>query len=149
MPIRKHTLFFMRLQICILTPDRIFRTEEIEEIILPTSTGQIGVLNNHAPLITALDIGPIIFSTKSNWISFALIGGFALVQKNQVNILVNEAIVASSIEKTKTEKSLEVAIDLLNKFIGEKEKVEATFEFKRARARYQITQWKKLLFYNC
>jgi F-type H+-transporting ATPase subunit epsilon len=139
----------MRLQICILTPDRIFRTEEVEEIILPTSTGQIGVLNNHAPLITALDIGPIIFSTKSNWTSLALIGGFALVQDNQVDILVNEAVAASSIEKTKTEKSLEVAIDLLNKSVGEKEKVEATFEFKRARARYQVAQWKKLLFYNC
>jgi len=133
----------MRLQMCILTPDRIFRSEEAEEIILPTSTGQIGVLNGHAPLITALDIGPIIFSKKSNWTAFALIGGFALVQENQVDILVNEAVAASSLEKATAEKSLADAIDLLSQAVGEKAKVEASFAFKRARARYQVVQWKK------
>jgi ATP synthase F1 epsilon subunit len=140
----------MRLQVCILTPDRIFRNEEAEELILPTSTGQIGILNGHAPLITALDIGPIILSQKSNWTSLALIGGFALVQQNQVTILVNEAVAASSVERKEAEKALEEAINRLNQVTGEKEKVEATFAFKRARARYQIVQWKKLsnLYYQ-
>jgi F-type H+-transporting ATPase subunit epsilon len=141
--ILKHIFPIMRLQMCILTPDRIFRSEEAEEIILPTSTGQIGVLNGHAPLITALDIGPIIFSKKSNWTAFALIGGFALVQENQVDILVNEAVAASSLEKATAEKSLADAIDLLSQAVGEKAKVEASFAFKRARARYQVVQWKK------
>jgi F-type H+-transporting ATPase subunit epsilon len=76
----------MRLQVCILTPDCIFQKEEADELILPTSTGQIGVLNNHAPLITALDIGLIIFRQGSNWKPLALIGGFALVQNDQVTI---------------------------------------------------------------
>jgi len=134
----------MRLQVCILTPDQIFRNEEAEELILPTSTGQIGILNGHAPLITALDIGPIILCQKSNWTALALIGGFALVQQNQVTILVNEAVAPSSVERKEAEKSLEEAINRLNQVIGEKEKVEATFSFKRARARYQIVQWKKL-----
>jgi len=134
----------MRLQVCILTPDRIFQNEEAEELILPTSTGQIGILNGHAPLITALDIGPIILSQNSNWTSVALMGGFALVQQNQVTILVNEAVAASSIERKEAEKTLEESINRLNQVTGEKEKVEATFAFKRARARYQIVQWKKL-----
>jgi ATP synthase F1 epsilon subunit len=107
-------------------------------------------LNGHAPLITALDIGPIILSQKSNWTSLALIGGFALVQQNQVTILVNEAVAASSVERKEAEKALEEAINRLNQVTGEKEKVEATFAFKRARARYQIVQWKKLsnLYYQ-
>jgi len=132
---------------CILTPDRIFRSEEVEEIILPTSTGQIGVMTGHAPLITALDIGPIMFSKRSNWTAFALMGGFALVQDNQVDILVNEAVASSSLEKTTAEKSLSDAIDLLSQTTGEKAKVQATFAFKRARARYQIVQWKKLTIF--
>jgi ATP synthase F1 epsilon subunit len=129
----------MRLQICILTPDRIFRNEEVEELILPTSTGQIGVLSGHAPLIPALDIGPIIIFHNSSWTAVAVIGGFALVRDNNVTILVNDAVDASSLSKDSAEKSLEAAKTLLNEAVGEKEKVAATFSFKRARARYQIT----------
>jgi ATP synthase F1 epsilon subunit len=134
----------MRLQVSILTPDRIFQNESAEELILPTSTGQVGILNGHAPLITALDIGPIMLCKKSNWTALALMGGFALVQQNQVTILVNEAVAASTIDRKEAEKALEEAISRLDQADGEKAKVEATFAFKRARARYQIAQWKKL-----
>jgi ATP synthase F1 epsilon subunit len=134
----------MRLQVCVLTPDRIFRNEEAEELILPTSTGQIGILKGHAPLITALDIGPIVLCKKSNWSAIALIGGFGLVQQNQVTILVNDALSASSVDRKSTENELAESLDRLNQVAGEKAKVEATFAFKRARARYQIVNWKKL-----
>jgi F-type H+-transporting ATPase subunit epsilon len=133
----------MRLQVCILTPDCIFRDKEVEELILPTSTGQVGILNGHAPLLASLDIGPIILRQKANWRALALIGGFALVQDNQVTILVNEAVAASSVEKGEAENELERATARLVGVTSEKEKVEATFSFKRARARYQIVQWKK------
>lgn len=138
-----HT-FFMSLQVCVLTPDCIFKKEEAEELILPTSTGQIGVLNGHAPLITALDIGLMIFRQKSNWTALALIGGFALVQDNDVTILVNEAVDAKSITEAEAQKTFEEASIRLEQVVEEKRKVEATFAFKRARARCQIIQWKKL-----
>jgi F0F1-type ATP synthase epsilon subunit len=41
----------MNLQVCIMTPDEIFWNEQAEEIILPTNTGQMGVLTNHALII--------------------------------------------------------------------------------------------------
>ena len=134
----------MRLQVCILTPDCIFQKEEIDELILPTRTGQIGILNNHASLITALDIGLIMARSQSNWKTLALIGGFALIQKNQVTILVNEAVTASSVEENEVKKTLDEANNRLSQVMEEKRKVEAIFAYKRARARYQIIQWKKL-----
>ena len=134
----------MRLQVCILTPDRIFRNEKADELVLPTSTGQIGILVGHAPLISALDIGPMILRQNSSWTALALIGGFVLVQSDQVTILVNEALTASSVDKNEAEKVLADSLDRLNQVTSEKEKVEATFAFKRARACYQLVQWKKL-----
>ena len=134
----------MRLQVCILTPDRIFRNEKIEELILPTNTGQIGILKGHSPLITAIDIGPIMFRKELNWTAAALIGGFALIQENKVTILVNEAVTASSVKLNQAEKALEKTTKYINQVIGEKGKVEAVFSFKRARVKYQIIQWKKL-----
>ena len=99
----------MTLQVCIMTPDRIFWNDQAEEIILPTNTGQMGVLSNHAPLITALDIGVTLIRSKTEWIPVALMGGFALVKQNQVTILVNEAESAKTIEVDQAETAFEDA----------------------------------------
>lgn len=130
----------MRIQVRILTPNCIFCETDAERVILPTSTGQIGVLAGHAPLVTALDIGPIMTFNNSTWSAVAVMGGFALVQEDCITILVNEAVDASTVLKETVEKSLEEAKARLNQAVGEREKVKATFSFKRERALYQIVQ---------
>ena len=40
-----------------MAPNRIVWNSEVQEIILSTNSGRIGILPNHAPLLTALDIG--------------------------------------------------------------------------------------------
>jgi ATP synthase F1 epsilon subunit len=121
-----------------MTPDRIFWSAQAEEIILPTNTGQMGVLTNHTPLITALDIGVMLVRAQNEWSSVALMGGFALIKDNQVTILVNEAEQASSIEAEEAEASFLAAKQALEAAEGRKERIEANLVFKRARARYQI-----------
>jgi|Transcript_21644 F-type H+-transporting ATPase subunit epsilon len=128
----------MSLQVRIMTPDRIFWSAQAEEIILPTNTGQMGVLTNHTPLITALDIGVMLVRAQNEWSSVALMGGFALIKDNQVTILVNEAEQASSIEAEEAEASFLAAQQALESAEGRKERIEANLVFKRARARYQI-----------
>ena len=130
----------MTLQVCIMTPDRIFLNDQAEEIILPTNTGQMGVLSNHAPLITALDIGVTLIRSKTDWNTVALMGGFALVKDNQITILVNEADSATEIKSDEAESAFEAAKLKLEQAVDEKQRVEATFQFKRARARYQVVK---------
>jgi len=123
-----------------MTPDRIFWNDQAEEIILPTNTGQMGVLSNHAPLITALDIGVMLIRTKKNWVSLALMGGFALVKQNQITVLVNEAESSETIEAEQAESAFNESKIQLDQANGQKQKVEANFVFKRARARYQVVK---------
>jgi F-type H+-transporting ATPase subunit epsilon len=130
----------MSLQICIMTPDQTFFNEPADEIILPTNTGQMGVLANHAPLISALDIGVMLIRTQNTWSSIALMGGFALVQQNQVTVLVNEAESAKTIQKEEAETTFNNAKLKFEQAEGQKQKVEANFAFKRARARYQLVK---------
>ena len=130
----------MSLQICIMTPEKVFFNEKADEIILPTNTGQMGVLANHAPLISALDIGIMLIRTQNTWTSIALMGGFALVQKNQVTVLVNEAESSKTLNKEEVELAFNEAKIQFEKAEGTKEKVEANFAFKRARARYQLVK---------
>lgn len=135
----------MSLQISILTPERPFWNGEAEEIILPTETGEMGVLKNHAPIITGLDVGAMLIRTKQEWNSYAIMGGFALVKQNQVTILANEAQASASIDPEEAKNAFEVAKDNLEKAEGVKEKVEANFAYKRAKARFQVVKVVKKL----
>jgi ATP synthase F1 epsilon subunit len=123
-----------------MTPDRIFWNQQAEEIILPTNTGQMGVLKNHAPLMTALDIGVMLIRTKVEWTSVALLGGFALVKQNKVTVLVNQAESPSTIDVEQVEKTYQEAQRQWVEATGAKEKVEANFALKRARARLQLVK---------
>ena len=130
----------MSLQVSILTPERPFWNGEAEEIILPTETGEMGVLKNHAPIITGLDVGSMLIRTKQEWNSYAVMGGFALVKKNKVTILANEAQFSANIDPDEAQAAFEKAKENLEKAEGVKEKVEANFAYKRAKARYQVVK---------
>lgn len=132
-----------------MAPDRVFWNATADEIILPTSTGQMGILTNHTPVITGLDIGVLLVresvssnksssSNSSPWISMALMGGFALIQENVVTILVNDAELATSIDKDTAEKAFAEAQTAFEKAETKKEKIETSLNFKRARARLQL-----------
>jgi ATP synthase F1 epsilon subunit len=134
----------MSLKVCIMAPDRVFWNATANEIILPTNTGQMGILTNHTPLITGLDIGVMLVreeNSKGNeWISMALMGGFALIQENTVTILVNDAELATSINSEEAEKSFLEAQTAFEKAESRKEKIETSLTFKRARARLQLVK---------
>ena len=130
----------MILKVCIITPAQIFFNEQVEEIILPTNTGQMGILSNHAPIITALDIGVMLIRNKKQWQPIVLMGGFALVKQNQLTVLVNEAESEKTIDKAEAEKNFLEAQQNFEKAQSAKQKVETNFIYKRARARYQAVQ---------
>jgi ATP synthase F1 epsilon subunit len=135
----------MSLQISILTPQRPFWNGQADEIILPTETGEMGVLKNHAPIITGLDVGAMLVRTNQEWTSYAIMGGFALVKQNQVTILANEAESSDKINAEEAQNAFETAKLNLEKAEGVKEKVEANFAYKRAKARYQVVKVTKKL----
>jgi len=62
----------MSLNVRVITPDKVVWDAEAEEIILPSSTGQLGILTDHAPLLTALDIGVMRLKAEGNWSSIVL-----------------------------------------------------------------------------
>ena len=77
----------MSLKIRVITPDKIVWNTPAEEVVLPSTTGQLGILNDHAPLITALEIGVLRVKLENSWKPMILLGGFAEVENNEVTIL--------------------------------------------------------------
>ena len=130
----------MNLNLRVLTPNRVVWDSEVQEIILTTNSGQIGVLPNHTAIVTALDIGVMKIRLNAQWSTMALMGGFALVKQNIVTVLVNEAESAKTINSEEAESVFASAKTKLEEAEGQKQKVEANFAFKRARARYQVVK---------
>lgn len=83
------------LKLCVLTPNKIVWDSEVEQIILSTNSGQIGILPNHIPIATALDIGLLRLKSNGQWFSIALMGGVARIANNAITILVNDAKIGS------------------------------------------------------
>ncbi len=88
----------MTLQLRVITPDKIVWDDDAQEIILPSTTGQLGILTNHAPLLTAIDIGVMQVRSGKEWKAIAVMGGFAEVENNEVKVLVNGAQMGDSID---------------------------------------------------
>ena len=127
----------MSLNVRVITPDKVVWDAGAEELILPSSTGQIGILGGHAPLLTALDIGVMRLKSGAGWTSIVLMEGFAEVEDNKVTILCNGAEEASSIDLPTAQAELEKVTLLVDEASTKKEKIEATLELRKAKARLQ------------
>ncbi len=99
----------MTLTLRVLAPDQSVFDGTADEVILPSISGQVGILTGHVSLLTALDSGVLRVREGSNWSSIALMGGFAEVEANEVTVLVNAAELASTIDPVAAEKAFEVA----------------------------------------
>ena len=127
----------MNLNVRVITPDKVVWDAMVEELILPSSTGQLGILQDHAPLLTALDIGVMRLKTDSSWTSIVLMEGFAEVEDNKVTILCNGAEEGSSIDASTAQAELEKVTLLVDEATTKKEKIKATIELRKAKARLQ------------
>nr|YP_009516797.1 ATP synthase CF1 epsilon subunit [Thalictrum thalictroides]AYE67725.1 ATP synthase CF1 epsilon subunit [Thalictrum thalictroides]AYE67810.1 ATP synthase CF1 epsilon subunit [Thalictrum thalictroides] len=127
----------MTLNLCVLTPNRIVWDSEVNEIILSTNSGQIGILPNHAPIATAVDIGILRIRLNDQWLTIALMGGFARIGNNEITILVNDAERGSDIDPQEAQQTLKIAEASLSSAEGKRQTIEANLALRRARTRVE------------
>ena len=125
----------MSLNVRVITPDKVVWDSSADEIILPSSTGQLGILTDHAPLLTALDIGVMRLKAEGKWTSIVVMEGFAEVEDNKVTILCNGAEEGNSLDLETAKKELERVTLLVDEATTKKEKIEATIELRKSKAR--------------
>lgn len=130
----------MTLNLRVMAPNRTVLNSEAQEIILSSNSGQLGILPNHAPLLTALDIGIMKIRNGNKWSAVALMGGFAQIENNQMIILVNDAEKACDINLEEAQETFQTAENTLSKAMGKKQVIEANLALKRAKARLEATK---------
>ncbi|MFN9569657.1 MAG: ATP synthase F1 subunit epsilon [Cyanobacteriota bacterium] len=133
----------MTLNLRVLAPDQSVFDGPVDEVILPSSTGQRGVLTGHVSLLTALESGVLRLREGSSWTSIALMGGFAEVESNQVTVLVNGAELGGTIDRATADRDFEAAEQAARTFEGQQsspEKLKAQDALAQARARLSASR---------
>jgi len=105
----------MPLFIEIITAEKIVQTEDnLDVLVVPGSDGQLAILPRHAPLMTTLDYGELIFKKGSEETSFAISGGFLEVHSDKVTILADVAENADQIDIERAKEARKRAQDRIN-----------------------------------
>jgi F-type H+-transporting ATPase subunit epsilon len=121
---------------------------DVDMVVVPAVTGEMGILPRHAPLVAQLAIGQLrAMTTDGKWLTFAVAEGFAKVQFNKVIVLADTAEEASQIDVERAERGVERALQRLEMYklgtVPEDDIVDPYREqlaLKRARNRLKTAQ---------
>ena len=77
----------------ILTPEKELLNETVKSVKVPGISGRFEILDNHAPIVSALGEGEVSIKLSSGKIvNFSIVKGFVEVLNNEVSLLVQESI---------------------------------------------------------
>ena len=107
-----------RIKLEILTPNRALFAEDVDEVILPGTAGELGVLPGHLPLMTTLKSGQLVAISGTSRHIFAVHAGFAEILPNEVIVLTEAAEGADDIDIERAKEALAAAEQALKDATG-------------------------------
>ena len=113
------------LKLEIVTPEAKIFSDDVEMVTLTGIDGQMGILPQHMPLMTALVAGEIIAKQNGQNIFLAVGDGFVQVTREKVSILTDMAIKANDIDEAKAEEARQRAEARLKQKLTDEEAAAA------------------------
>ena len=123
----------------IATPTRLVAAEAVDEVVVPGIEGYFGVLPGHAPFLTTLGIGELMYRRDRDEHYLAVARGFCEVRNDKVIVLADSAERAEEIDRARAERARERAERRLSgRAEGEVDYARATAALARALIRLQV-----------
>jgi F-type H+-transporting ATPase subunit epsilon len=120
-----------QIQLEIVTPDRQVVHESVTAVTIPGKQGYLGILPGHAPLLSELKAGELVYTREEVKHYLAVSWGFAEVLPGRVIILAHTAERAEEIDLARAERARERAEERL------KNTTDPTLDIQRAREAYE------------
>ncbi|MFA5841333.1 MAG: ATP synthase F1 subunit epsilon [Candidatus Paceibacterota bacterium] len=139
-----------QLKLKIVTPERLILEENVDQVSLPTTLGEITILPHHIPLITGLTSGDVVAYINGEHVPMAVVGGFVEVKQNEkgdteVAVLADFAEHVAELSEDKIEKA-KARSEELKKLMENKEHVDFEHfesELERSLTRVKIAdKWR-------
>ena len=128
----------MPIQCDIVTQERTVYSEQVDYVSLPGTEGIMGILPNHAPLLTALAFGEVMTRKDGDEQYFAIGGGFAEVQPDHVIILADSAEQADEIDFERAQKARARAEEAMKEGVPADSAAYAQIEAALRRAQIRV-----------
>jgi len=113
---------------------------QVQEVILSTNSGKIGILPDHQDILTALDVGITKARVDNQWIVMTVIGGIAEIRNNTITIVTVEAEKATEINLEEAKVDFAIAQKQLSQALSLKEKIEANLIIEKAQVRLEAAE---------
>lgn len=123
----------------VVTPARKVISKEVDSVVVPAATGYLGILVNHAPLVSTLGIGVLKYRGHGKEEYAAVCGGFMEVSNNKVSIMADAAECAFEIDVERAKRAEERARERLKRKDGI-DTLRAELALRRATARLQAAR---------
>ena len=102
----KFRISLMAFKLQIVTPEGKAFSDEVTDVVLPGTLGEMGILPSHSNLVSTLSPGELRYTKDGNVIEFAIGGGFAEITGDHVNVLTDMAIGSDKIDEAVVEAAL-------------------------------------------
>lgn len=124
-----------KIQLDVVTPEELVYSEKVDLLEGPAIDGLIGILPEHAPLVTAMKIGVVRIVKDGEETQIAISDGFMEVQPDRVNLVVRTAELPEEIDVERAKSARERAEERLEKEKNDTDFARAEAAYDRARAR--------------
>lgn len=130
----------MSITFSLISQDKVVSEQEVDEVLLPTTSGEIGVLPHHVDLITVLKTGEITARKSGKDDHFAVFGGVAHINGKEVVVLADRAEHVTEIDLAKAETAKRDAEKLKEAAVNEHEMTTALGLIERNINRIEIVK---------
>ncbi len=98
-----------KLNLEVVTPTKLVVSEQVDLCTVPGTEGVFGVMANHAPILSTLNIGEMHYDNDGNVVRIAISGGFVEVSSNRMTVLAEAAEISEEIDVDRALKAKERA----------------------------------------
>ena len=116
----------------VIEPERVLYDGEADLVVARIADGDIGVMVDHAPVVSMVEIGAVRITQDDQRYVFATSDGFFKVSENLVQILVEEAAPPDEIDVSEAESRVEEAENELSEIPEDDERRQSEVERRRA-----------------
>jgi F-type H+-transporting ATPase subunit epsilon len=109
----------------IVTPEKMAFSGKVEEVTIPGTEGEFGVLRGHASLLSSIETGELSFIREGKRTHYAVSTGYAEVTSGKVTVLVETGERSDMIDKERAKRAREIAETKINKLSKEDDEREA------------------------
>lgn len=126
----------------IVVPDRAFYADEVQELVVKTPNGEIGILKGHIPMVVAVSIGPVKIKKGDKWIHAFLSEGFMQVTADKTVVFADSAEWPEEIDVKRAKAAEERARKRLTTQLDHMEYAHSQAALQRALLRQKVSEKK-------